>query len=150
MVGWMQEKNPVLTVKDFPITSEENETTRYIKQTLTVIEGRNYTSKLQEHFKSNKRYLDAGYTINELSRELNIPVYQLSSFINQEYQKSFVQYINDQRFAHLLTMKKEDPDFKNYTIDYLGKKIGFNSRTSFVEFIKRRTGKTPSEFLKTD
>jgi AraC-like DNA-binding protein len=45
-------------------------------------------------------------------------------------------------------MIKEDPAFKNYTIDYIGKKIGFNSRTSFIEFIKKRTGKTPSEFFK--
>jgi hypothetical protein len=44
---------------------------------------------------------------------------------------------------NFLDMKKKDPDFKNYTIDYLGKKIGFNSRTSFVSFIKK-----PSEFLK--
>jgi len=45
-------------------------------------------------------------------------------------------------------MKEADPDFKSYTIDYIGKKIGFSSRTSFVEFIKKRTGKTPSEFLR--
>jgi len=45
-------------------------------------------------------------------------------------------------------MKEADPDFKSYTIDYIGKKIGFSSRTSFVEFIKKRMGKTPSEFLR--
>lgn len=38
-------------------------------------------------------------------------------------------------------MKEADPDFKNYTIDYIGKKIGFNSRTSFVEFIKKEQEK---------
>ncbi|MBM3446019.1 MAG: helix-turn-helix domain-containing protein [Bacteroidota bacterium] len=86
--------------------------------------------------------------MHELARELKIPVYQLSTFINQEYQKSFVQYINDQRFQQVLEMKEADPDFKSYTIDYIGKKIGFSSRTSFVEFIKKRTGKTPSEFLR--
>ena len=104
--------------------------------------------RLEDYFKSNLLFLNNGFTIHDLSKDLKLPVYQLSAFINQEYQKSFVQFINDQRFEYFLLMKNEDPDFKNYTIDYLGKKIGFSSRTSFIEFIKKRTGKTPSEFLK--
>ena len=147
MVGWMQEIEPMLSVKDsFQKPARNLEEIK--RQSLTIDEGRNYMSKLEEHLKKSKGFLEPGYTINDLARELKIPVYQLSSFINQEYQKSYVQFINDQRFEYFLLMKKEDPDFKNYTIDYIGKKIGFNSRTSFVAFIKKRTGKTPSEFLK--
>jgi YesN/AraC family two-component response regulator len=71
---------------------------------------------LEAYFKNNQRFLSTGFTIHELAKELKTPVYQLSTFINQEYQKSFVQYINDQRFQHVLEMKKEDPDFKSYTI----------------------------------
>jgi AraC-like DNA-binding protein len=147
MVGWMQEKQPIISLKDSS-TNLENAFNTPERQTLSIAEGRSYALKLEEYFKTNNQYLEPGYTINDLARQLKIPVYQLSSFINQEYQKSFVQFINDQRFEYFLDMKKKDPDFKNYTIDYLGKKIGFNSRTSFVSFIKKRTGKTPSEFLK--
>ena len=147
MVGWMQEKQPVISVKDSS-NHTENTLAENDRQSLTIVEGRNYKFKLEEYFKTNHQYLEPGYAINDLARELKIPVYQLSSFINQEYQKSFVQYINDQRFEYLLDMKNKDPDFNNYTIDYIGKKIGFSSRTSFVSFIKKRTGKTPSEFLK--
>jgi AraC-like DNA-binding protein len=122
LVGWLQEEKPIVSIKDF--------------------------TKLEEYFKNNQQFLSTTFTIHELAQELKIPVYQLSTFINQEYQKSFVQYINDQRFQQVLVMKEADPDFKSYTIDYIGKKIGFSSRTSFVEFIKKRTGKTPSEFLR--
>lgn len=149
LVGWMQTEKPVISLKDVPASKfNEQATTENNGSSLSIEEGNTYRKMLEEHFKASKTFLNPGYTINDLSKELKIPIYQLSSFINQEFQKSFVQYINDQRFRYLLNMIKEDPAFKNYTIDYIGKKIGFNSRTSFIEFIKKRTGKTPSEFFK--
>ena len=148
LVGWLQEEKPVVSIKDFtPINSQITAAVQQ-RQSLSIAEGKNLKKRLEDYFKSNLLFLNNGFTIHDLSKDLKLPVYQLSAFINQEYQKSFVQFINDQRFEYLLGMKNDDPDFKNYTIDYIGKKIGFSSRTSFVEFIKKRTGKTPSEFLK--
>ena len=148
LVGWLQEEKPVISIKDFTPETNTKEVAIAVRQSMSIEEGKSLKIKLEDYFQNNQQFLSTGFTINELARELKIPVYQLSSFINQEYQKSFVQYINDQRFQQVLLMKEADPDFKNYTIDYIGKKIGFNSRTSFVEFIKKRTGKTPSEFLR--
>jgi AraC-like DNA-binding protein len=148
LVGWMQEPTPVVSVKDISVVEAAPITEENKKSSLSILEGRNYKELIENHLTSNTSYLNAGYTINDLSRELKIPVYQLSLFINQEYQKSFVQYINDARFNYLLELQKTDPDFDQYTIDFIGRKIGFNSRTSFVDFIKKRTGKTPSEFLR--
>ena len=148
LVGWLQEEKPIVSIKDFTTNIPTNESAIQQRQSLSIEEGKNLKQIIEEHFKTSQSFLNNGFTIHDLSKDLKIPVYQLSAFINQEYQKSFVQFINDQRFEYFLLMKNEDPDFKNYTIDYLGKKIGFSSRTSFIEFIKKRTGKTPSEFLK--
>jgi AraC-like DNA-binding protein len=149
MVGWMQEKIPIISLKDYNAIGDEKTEFNQNRLSLTLLEGKDYKHRIETFLNEDKSYLEPGFTINNLSKTLNIPVYQLSSFINQEYQKSFVQFINDQRFEYLLTMIEEDPAFKNYTIDYIGKKIGFNSRTSFIEFIKKRTGKTPSEFFRS-
>jgi AraC-like DNA-binding protein len=88
-----------------------------------------------------------GYSIRDLSIGVNIPVYQLSAFINQEYGKNFSEWVNDFRFSFLQKMMKENPEFKLYTFQALGKLAGFNSRTSFISAIKKRTGKTPSEYF---
>jgi len=150
LVGWMQTEKPVISLKDFPASKfNEQATTENNGSSLSIEEGNTYRKMLEEHFKTSKNFLNPGYTINDLSKDLRIPIYQLSSFINQEFQKSFVQYINDIRFNYLMEMKEVDPDFNNYTMDFIGRKVGFNSRTSFIEFIKRRTGKTPSEFFRT-
>ena len=148
LIGWLQEEKPLVSIKDFTPINSQNTASVQQRQSLSIEEGKNLKKRLEDYFKSSQLFLNNGFTIHDLSKDLKLPVYQLSAFINQEYKKSFVQFINDQRFEYFLLMKNEDPDFKNYTIDYLGKKIGFSSRTSFIEFIKKRTGKTPSEFLK--
>ena len=148
LVGWLQEEKPIVSIKDFTAETNTKEVAATERQSMSIQEGKSLKNKLEAYFQNNQQFLSTGFTIHELAQELKIPVYQLSTFINQEYQKSFVQYINDQRFQKVLVMKEADPDFKSYTIDYIGKKIGFSSRTSFVEFIKKRTGKTPSEFLR--
>lgn len=148
LIGWLQEEKPIISIKDYTYNFSQNESTPQQRQSISLEEGKKLKQRLEEWLRTTPYYLNSSFTIHDLSKELKVPVYQLSSFINQEYQKSFVQFINDQRFEYLLGMKNDDPDFKNYTIDYIGKKIGFSSRTSFVEFIKKRTGKTPSEFLK--
>ena len=148
LVGWLQEEKPIVSIKDFTAETNTKEVAATERQSMSIQEGKSLKNKLEAYFQNNQQFLSTGFTIHELAQELKIPVYQLSTFINQEYQKSFVQYINDQRFQQVLVMKEADPDFKSYTIDYIGKKIGFSSRTSFVEFIKKRTGKTPSEFLR--
>jgi AraC-like DNA-binding protein len=38
-------------------------------------------------------------------------------------------------------------DFLQFTLEGLGQQVGFQSRTAFIAAVKRRTGKTPSEFF---
>ena len=45
-------------------------------------------------------------------------------------------------------LTQDEKDFHRYTLEALGKMAGFNSRTSYITAIKKRTGKTPSAFFK--
>ncbi len=45
-------------------------------------------------------------------------------------------------------MKIENEDIKKYTIESLGKEVGFKSKTSFYSAFKLYTGLTPSYYIK--
>ena len=143
MTGWLQEKvieTGPRTAMDAKIGAAK-QTTLYLEQKLE------YKANLEKHFRENRPFLKAGYKINELSKELDIPGYQLSAFINQEYGKNFNELINDQRLDCLEGMLQSNPDNFQYTLEALGNMVGFNSRSAFIAAVKKKTGKTPVEYF---
>jgi AraC-like DNA-binding protein len=143
MKGWIH-----ATPDETMILIASEEAKPAVKRTfLSAIEGKEYKQIIESHFAEKNPFCLPGYSIRDLSIGINIPVYQLSAFINQEYGKNFSEWINDHRFLFLQKMVAENGDFHLYTLEALGKLAGFNSRTSFISAIKKRTGKTPSEYF---
>jgi AraC-like DNA-binding protein len=120
------------------------------KVTISQEQGQTYKAIIQDYFREHKPFTKPRYSIKDLSAELAIPSYLLSSFINQEYGKNFNEFVNDQRIDYLVELVKQEPQHLDYTLEVLGQLGGFNSRSTFIEAVKRRTGKMPSEvFQKT-
>ena len=143
--GWLQKEDiPVSqpeSIKPIPEPATSN------RNSLSVEQGEAYKLALESHFRENFPFRKNGYTIGDLSHELNIPSHQLSAFINQEYGKNFNELINEYRVDFLSEMIKSSTDHFQYTLEALGKEAGFNSRAAFISAVKKRTGKTPSEFF---
>jgi len=114
---------------------------------LTLEQKTIFKEAIESHFYQNSPFTKMGYSINDLSSEVNIPVYLLSSFINEEYQTNFNEWINDFRIDYLSNLLKTSPKHLKFTLEYLGNQVGFSSRSAFNSAIKKRTGKTPSEFF---
>ena len=71
---------------------------------LLASEGKEYKQKIETFLTANSPFCTPGYSIRDLSIGVDIPVYQLSAFINQEYGKNFSEWINDYRFSFLQQM----------------------------------------------
>lgn len=99
---------------------------------------------LENHLKNNKPFIASGYKVKDLSTELDIPVYLISSFINQEYCKNFNEFINDYRVDYISNLLQESPDSQHFTLEAIAKSAGFNSRNTFIAAVKKKYGKTPS------
>ena len=107
-----------------------------------------FKDKLEKHFVQNTPFVKHSYSINDLSSEINIPVYLLSAFINEEYQKKFNELINDFRIKYISNLLIDNPNFSNFTIESLGQKAGFSSRSSLNNAIKKSSGQTPADFFR--
>ncbi|MBM3177715.1 MAG: helix-turn-helix domain-containing protein [Bacteroidetes bacterium] len=116
---------------------------------LTIAQRDAFMEKINQWKKNDKGFINQGFTLRAMSDQLSIPAYQLSALINQEFDQSFNDFINDLRIDHFLEQTKVDPKIGTFTVQSLGESVGFRSRTSFIAALKKRTGKTPSEILKS-
>lgn len=143
--GWI----PILESTGRTLAEEKEAALQLISSsrrvTISQEQGQLFKSQIQDYFQQNKPFTKPRYSIRDLSAELGIPSYLLSSFINQEYGKNFNEFVNDQRIDYLIGLVKREPKHLNYTLEVIGQMGGFNSRSTFIEAVKKRTGKTPSD-----
>jgi AraC-like DNA-binding protein len=144
--GWIQKTEimPVSSIENTAFTSDTNVQKRL---SLSNEKGKLYKVQIEKHFAENHPYIKGGYTIAELSKELDIPSYILSAFINQEYGKNFNELINEYRVDYFLNLVKQPNLNSQYKLETLGNQAGFNTRASFIRAVKKKTGLTPSDFV---
>jgi len=143
LTGWFQEANEsTISEPEIAIAQETTPSNTFSKET-----ERSYRALLESHLTNQQPFLKVGYKIGDLSKELDIPTYILSAFINQAYGKNFNEWVNEYRVNYLKVLLHKNPDFRKYTFEALGNLAGFNSRTTFIAAVKKTTQKTPSEFF---
>jgi len=98
-----------------------------------------------EHMIEQKPFLQQGFTIQDLSNQTGIPVYQLSPLINGQFKMSFTNWVNRYRVEYFI---EQVPDNPQLTMEALSKKAGFISRSTFINAFKKEKGTTPREFFK--
>jgi AraC-like DNA-binding protein len=145
--GWRHPKKPS---KGLAVAPKEGEEEKEIKKyTLSIEQGQQYKTLLETHLNIHQPFRKVGYSLTDLSHELQIPPHQLSAFINQEYAKNFSELINGYRIDYLIQRSKESDDFEQYTLEAISKEAGFNSRATFISAVKKHAGKTPSELFRS-
>jgi AraC-like DNA-binding protein len=135
-----QKPAPAVTIVESPIEERK-------KSYLTAEQGLAMKTALEAHMREKRPFLKPGYSIAQLSQELNIPSYQLSGFINQQYAKNFNELINEYRVDYLVSHLKGQESLSQFTLEAIGREVGFNSRAAFIAAVRKVTGKTPSEIL---
>jgi len=103
--------------------------------------------RLKDIMTEKKPFLQRGYHIKELASELQIPVHQLSAFLNQELGMHFSDHINKYRIDHCIELiNTNSPGRPN--LQQLSKLCGFNNRSSFTTAFKKFTGQKPFDYIK--
>jgi AraC-like DNA-binding protein len=100
---------------------------------------------VQRHMMEQKPFLKQGFSIQDLSNQTGIPVYQLSPLINGHFKKNFANWVNGFRIEYFIELI---PDHSQLTLEALSKEAGFTSRSTFINSFKKEKGSTPREFFK--
>ena len=103
--------------------------------------------RLEELLNKQKLFLRPRLSLDELAGEMDMSSNQLSQLINEGFQKSFYDLINEMRVSGVQA-KMEDPDYAHLSLLGIGLESGFNSKSSFNLLFKKFTGQTPSQYKK--
>ncbi len=105
-------------------------------------------TKVKNSIESKKLYLNGKLTLNELAKSVNTNPKYLSQAINHSLELSFVDFINKYRVEE---SKKQllKADNSILTLEAIGLKSGFNSKSSFFRAFKKHTNLTPKQFIET-
>lgn len=90
-------------------------------------------------------FLKPGYTINEFSQDVGLPVYLISKTITHFEGYGFIDFINQKRIQYCVD-KLQSGEWKNFKVEAIAKECGFNNRNSFTNAFKKFKGISPSEY----
>lgn len=100
---------------------------------------------LKEYMMEEKPFLNPNLTIQDISKEIEIPVRDLSILINHKLGQHFYDFVNTYRIEQAMDTLKDAAKNKVTILEILYE-VGFNSKSSFNAAFKKHTGKTPTSY----
>jgi len=111
------------------------------------LELRILTNKLLDYLRENQPHQDSQMTLVKLSKEIDIHPNKLSFIINEEFKMNYNEFINGFRLKEFKE-KAIDEKYKHLSLLGLAFECGFNSKTVFNTYFKKKEGMSPKEWLK--
>lgn len=90
-------------------------------------------------------FLTPGYGISDFSKDIDLPIYQVSKTINAMKLMPFGDYINQKRIDYCVSKFGEN-EWQLFTIEAMASACGFSNRNTFTRAFKKFKGCNPSDF----
>lgn len=101
-----------------------------------------------ETFENKELFLKNGITLATLAKKIKTNTSYLSETINNHKGKNFNSYLNDLRIDYVLERLVKDKKFRLYKLPAIAEEIGYNNVQAFSVAFKKKTGTTPSVYIK--
>lgn len=103
--------------------------------------------KIETYFDEKKPYLNPDFTVLDLTVALNVPQHQISACLRNDFEMTFTEYRTKARVEYAVALLRSD-EARRVTMEAIGQKSGFHSKSVFFKSFKDVTGVSPSVFLK--
>ena len=114
---------------------------KYKDSSLAVDEFNKIKVRLKVLIDNEKVYVNPDLTLPELSNRIPTSVHTLSRVINEGFNQTFSQFINENRVKEFIELVEKDRKSDSFlSVAY---RVGFNSKATFNRSFKKYTGTTP-------
>ena len=103
--------------------------------------------RVKNYMEREQPFLEPSLTISDLSKQVNLPLKELSVLINQNLNQHFFDFVNEYRIKKAMEILA-DASKNNLTILEILYEVGFNSKSSFNTAFKKYTKVTPTQYRK--
>ncbi|WP_194775338.1 helix-turn-helix domain-containing protein [Pararhodonellum marinum] len=102
--------------------------------------------KVEDYLTFNEPFLQASFSISQLSEALDLPVHHLSQIINRGFGMSYSDLINQYRVEYMVSHYHQK-NWEHLTLEGIAREVGFGSRSAFIQAFKKIKGMTPSAYF---
>lgn len=120
-------------------------TQKYKKSLFNNQDLAQYKGRLVAIMEQEELYLEPMLTLRILAEYLNLPPNHTSQLLNEGFQQNFADYVNTYRLNHFKNAL-ENSKAHHLTLIALAYDSGFNSKTVFNTFFKKKMGMTPKAY----
>lgn len=114
---------------------------------VSVSESMKLQHRLDILIREEKIYNQPNLSLKSLAEKLETTPNNVSWLLNNKYQKSFYDFINERR-VKAFQAKVENREHDQKTLLGLAMDVGFNSKSTFNKVFKLHVGDTPSHYVK--
>jgi tetratricopeptide (TPR) repeat protein len=93
-------------------------------------------------------YLKPDFTQQSAAKKIKTNTTYLSSVVNNHYNKSFSEYLNELRINYVIDEMISNATYRKYSTQAIAESAGFKNAVSFTKSFNKRTGVTPVQFIK--
>lgn len=140
-LGFMGYKQPHLEISIKEKVSTPKEKLQLTSKTIIQI-----SNTIKKALEEDQLFLTPTLNLKEFSIKTGINQRQISYVINNQFQKSFRELINQYRVVEVKT-KLQNGDLKQLSILGIALECGFNSEASFYRIFKKQVGLSPKEYI---
>ncbi len=130
------------------LLKKSNQDVKYADSSLAEEQKEELQQLISETMENEKLYLKSDFTIDILSKYLNVSRTYISQVINERFNMNFNTFINEYRVREARRMLSGEAS-KKLTIETIALSVGFGSKSSFNTAFKKYTGVTPSFYMKS-
>lgn len=104
--------------------------------------------RLEEIMKETQAFKDADFDISQLSSLAGINTKYISKAINATG-RNFRTFVAEYRIELAIRLLTDSGNMGKYTVESVGREVGFKSHSNFIAAFRKVKGTTPSAFLRT-
>jgi AraC-like DNA-binding protein len=106
------------------------------------------SNEILAYIRKEKPFVNSEFSMSHIAVIFNVPQHHVAYCFNHVLNKKFTTLRNDFRVSYAIELLDEGLT-NSLSIDGIGLKAGFSTRSNFYSWFKKNTGFTPSEYLES-